>query len=371
VEEAARTGQESAFLPAFGNRPARLVGRDPVVSGFVEGLEHPTGHPGRATLLVGQRGMGKTALLLEFAQAAEERGFIAARATAGGEMLGDLIGTIQSKGTRFVKTGRKLAGASAGVLGFSAGLTFTSQAEAQLSFLNKLIVLSEALEKHGRGLVFLIDEVQASTPAMRTLTTSYQHLVGEGRNVAVAMAGLPHAVSSVLNDDLLTFLNRARKVPLGPLPLGEISLHYATVLRDGGKSISPSVLEGAVEATRGYPYLLQLVGYYLVRYSAGSAKITQSMVSQAATSARRDLVDAIHEPVLRPLSRQDLEFLRQMARDEGSSRIADIQARMGASASTAQAYRRRLINAGVLAPGRRGELDFAVPYLAEYLRGDL
>ena len=38
---------------------------------------------------------------------------------------------------------------------------------------------------------------------MRVLTTAYQHLVGEGRNVAIAMAGLPHAVSSVLNDEFI------------------------------------------------------------------------------------------------------------------------------------------------------------------------
>ncbi|MDR0627401.1 MAG: hypothetical protein LBG11_09150 [Bifidobacteriaceae bacterium] len=185
------------------------------------------------------------------------------------------------------------------------------------------------------------------------------------------MAGLPHAVSSVLNDEVLTFLNRARKVPLGPLPLGEVSVHYATVLAERGQTISPADLARAVDATRGYPYLLQLVGYYLLRYAGTASQISGAMVDQAVASARQDLAGAIHEPVLSRLSHQDLAFLCHMAADQGPSRVADIQARLGSSAGTAQAYRRRLIDAGVIAPGRRGEVEFIVPYLAEHLRGDL
>jgi hypothetical protein len=33
-----------------------------------------------------------------------------------------------------------------------------------------------------------------------------------------------------------------------------------------------------------------------------------------------------------------------------------------------QNYRRRLLDAGVIEAPRRGELEFAVPYLADYLR---
>jgi hypothetical protein len=41
------------------------------------------------------------------------------------------------------------------------------------------------------------------------------------------MAGLPSAISSVLYDDILTFLNRACKVHLEPLNLEDIRVYYA------------------------------------------------------------------------------------------------------------------------------------------------
>jgi ATP-dependent Clp protease ATP-binding subunit ClpA len=52
-----------AFLPAFGNRPDRIVGRDDVIAGFLDGLSQPIGHKNRTSILIGQRGTGKTALL--------------------------------------------------------------------------------------------------------------------------------------------------------------------------------------------------------------------------------------------------------------------------------------------------------------------
>ena len=154
------------FLPAFGNRPVELIGRDDIIEGFRTGLVQPVGHPNRATLLIGQRGMGKTALLLEFSDHAEKLGFIVARATATDSLLDDLIGAIQLNGTRYIKAKSKVKGVSAGVLGFSLGLTFSDESDKQLSFLNKLSVLLDELEKHNKGIVILVDEIQAHGAAL-------------------------------------------------------------------------------------------------------------------------------------------------------------------------------------------------------------
>ncbi|MDR0416928.1 MAG: ATP-binding protein, partial [Propionibacteriaceae bacterium] len=64
--------ETSPFAPSFGNRPHQLVGRSREVADLVQGLEGPPGHPNRAMVCLGQRGMGKTALLLEFAALAEQ-----------------------------------------------------------------------------------------------------------------------------------------------------------------------------------------------------------------------------------------------------------------------------------------------------------
>lgn len=54
---------EPIFSPSFGNRPSYLVGRETVISTFISGLEQEPGNRDRATLMLGQRGSGKTVLL--------------------------------------------------------------------------------------------------------------------------------------------------------------------------------------------------------------------------------------------------------------------------------------------------------------------
>jgi Cdc6-like AAA superfamily ATPase len=225
------------FLPSFGNRPAELVGRNDIVTNFNIALSQPVGHPNRSVLLIGQRGMGKTALLLEFSDYAAKLGYVVARVTATNAILDDIIGAIQL-GIGSIKEKQKVKGVSAGALGFSLGLTFSEEAGKQLSFQNKLLLLLDELEKQSRGLVILVDEIQAHAEALRLLTTAYQFLIGENKNIAIAMAGLPHAISSILNDDVLTFFNRAKKFQLTSLPLGAISVYYAKVFQMLGKKIS-------------------------------------------------------------------------------------------------------------------------------------
>lgn len=360
-----------SFVPAFGNRPSQLVGRDQEIAWFLQGLAGPVGHPGRATLCLGQRGMGKTALLLEFAAQAAQHGFVTAKATAGETMLAELIEGIQLGGTKHLPKAKRLTGASVGVLGFSAGLTFSPEAERTLTFRAKLSLLCQELGEHGIGVLLLVDEVAASSPPIRQLATTYQELVGEGRNVAVALAGLPAAVSSVLNDQVLTFLNRATKVHLGPLPIPAVTAYYAQALAGLGKAVKPAELERAAAATMGYPYLLQLVGYYLLEFAGNQPTIGSDTVELAVTASRQALAEAVFAPALAPLSKRDRAFLQAMAADAAPSAISQVAQRLGVSADSAQQTRRRLIGHGVIAPAGLGEVEFTIPYLAEFLRGKL
>ncbi|WP_165173259.1 AAA family ATPase [Adlercreutzia sp. ZJ242] len=360
---------DTVFQPSFGNKPDKIVGREAVTEGILSGLGMRPGHRDRATLVIGQRGMGKTALLLEIADQALDRGFIAARVAASANMLDEIVETVQIKGSPFVKERKsKIKGFNAGALGFSFGLTFSDEVASNYGFRTKLSLLCDKLAENDKGILLLIDEVQANTDDMRTLATTYQHLVGEGKNIAIVMAGLPTAVSSVLNDNILTFLNRARKVRLEPLSLEPIRVYYRLTFNALRKEFPSELLDEAVSATRGFPYLLQLVGYYLEEYSAGSASIDDGMVSDAIASAKRDLEADVFATTLKPLSDTDVKFLEAMAVDEGPSKVSDIQARLGVSAGYVQSYRARLIEAGVVASERRGELELVVPYLGEYLR---
>jgi hypothetical protein len=363
--------EKNMFLPAFGNRPHPLVGREEIISQFTDGLKRPPGHPLRVNFYMGQRGMGKTALLLEFAARAEDFGFVAARVTASERMTDEIIQTIQVNGEKHTVAGTHIKGVNAGALGFSFGLTFSDETEKKYGFRIKLSLLADELAKQRKGILILVDEVRGSGEAMRELATTYQHLIGEDKNIAIAMAGLPGAVSNVLNDKVLTFLNRANKAPLGTIALPAVSLHYADCLKDAGKSIEPDLLERAVQATRGYPYLLQLIGYYIMEYANGKAKISDEIVTQAIRTGTYALAENVHDTCLKPLSETDIAFLTAMAKDGDKSTLSQVMKQLGISNSYAQQYRQRLLEAGVITSERRGQLAFAVPYLSEYLREEL
>ena len=364
---------ENVFEPSFGNRPDRIVGRDGVLAEIDKALATRPGSRDRAMLITGQRGMGKTALLLEIETRARTAGFVTARVAANERMLEHMIERLQVNGRPIVDDGkRKLKGVNARAFGFSLGLTFSDEIRDNYGFQTKLSLLCDRLAEYGKGVLLLIDEVRSTSPEMRVLADAYQQLVGDGKNIAICMAGLPSAVSDVLNDKMLTFLNRAKKVHLGKLPLPPIRAYYAQVFRRAGLDFEANALQRAVEATDGFPYLLQLIGYYLIEEADGSCRIDDDLVSLALADARDDMADNVFRPTLAELSAKDRDFLAALASvagDDGIGRVGDVAAHLGRDNGYVQVYRRRLIDAGVIVSPHDGELEFAVPFLREHLSG--
>lgn len=74
------------------------------------------------------------------------------------------------------------------------------------------------------------------------------------------------------------------------------------------------------------------------------------------------------EPALADASDIDKSFLLAMAKDDGPSRMKDIQERLEIDANFASQYRLRLIASELIESTGHGYVDFAVPYLRDYLR---
>ncbi len=360
--------QDTIFSPSFGNRPTYLVGRDSVVQTFLNGLEGKPGSRSRSMLLLGQRGSGKTVLLWEFADQAKKKDFIVASPTVVSEgMLGRIVEKIQDDGERALKKKHNhISGGSLGALGFSAGLQFTPEVQETKSFQYKLLQLARTLTEKGKGLLILIDELQANSNEVRQIVVAYQELVGEGLNVALVMAGLPGAVSATLSDKVLTFLNRAAKVTLEPLLFSDVDSYFQRAFSELNISISSEDRMRAAKAAEGSPYLMQLIGHNLVLRSV-SGKVDKSILESAILAAQIDYENDVCKTTLASLSEQDIAFLKAMANNGGVSKMSDIVAFMGVTPDYGQKYRKRLIDAGVIASAGRGLVTFAVPMLQNYL----
>ena len=312
--------------------------------------------------------MGKTALLIELADLARKKNYVVARVTAYDEMPDEIIETIQREGAKYINDEkRQLTGFNAEALGFSIGLTFSEATQSQYGFRTKLTLLCDRLEEYGKGVLVLVDEA-CTSDAMRQVAVTYQHLVGEGKNIALCMAGLPHAVSGVLNDKVLTFLNRAHKVKLGPISTVDVGVYYARAFQQLGIECKGDLIERAALASHGFPYLMQLIGFYLVQRATDGGQIDGEILDKALEDALTRLHSNVFDPILAPLSDNDRKLLEAMAQDDGVSTTANLKKRLGIDDSILQPYRKRLIDAGVIESPRRGELVFAVPHLAEYLR---
>lgn len=361
--------KDTIFSPAFGNRPTYLVGRQRVLDELRAGLESMPGGKGRSIVLPGQRGSGKTVLLWEMADQAANLGFVVASPTIVSDgMLSRVVEKVQDSGRRYVSEAPQISGGSIAAFGFEVGLEFSREIQESKSDQFKLTQLVRRLTGQGRGVLILVDELQANSPDVRELVSVYQELIGEGLNVALVMAGLPGAVSATLNDKVLTFLNRAKKMALGPLPLMDVEAFYVSAFEELGVSASSEQVHRAAQAAQGSPYLMQLVGHGIVLRS-GEGPLSDETLDAAVASAGDEFENDVCETTLAALSEMDVRFLCALAADDGGDcATADVAERLGVTTDYAQKYRKRLIDAGVIESSGWGRVRICVPLLKDYLR---
>ena len=132
-----------------------------------------------------------------------------------------------------------------------------------------LQLVTDILAEHDTGLLITIDEIHyRQIDELREFGATIQHAFRDSRNVAFAAAGLPSAVSTVLNDHVLTFLRRAERYNLGRVSLSDVEEAIREPIEANGREIDTVACAEAAQATSGYPFLIQLIGHHLVTWLA-------------------------------------------------------------------------------------------------------
>jgi hypothetical protein len=348
--------------------PPVLIGhdRETFVKDVLNGLQYGPGDPNRATIFVGPRGSGKTVLLSRIAELAEQQGWISVEVASVPGMLGEILEQTQVRGASFISGKAKSYWSSISIQGF--GITREMNAETAPSWRLQMSKFLDELAEQDVGLLITVDEISATLDEMVVLATAFQMFVRERRNVALVMAGLPSGVSQLLQISSISFLRRAFQHRLSPLDLTEVRISMRQTIEAAGRDIAKDALERAVQATGGYPFLFQLIGYHIWRQSPNSKRITNTDVDDGIELANADMRRMIFDSTIHDLSETDLRFLEAMTIDDKESKMSDIANRMGVSANYASQYRQRLIEQGVIAKVRTGVVAFEIPMLKEYLR---
>lgn len=356
------------FKPTAGVMPPVLIGRSAVSADFSEGLDDGPGAPDRLMLVTGARGSGKTVMLTELGHIAAKRGWTIVDETASPGLCERLIARIAPKPGRIADATFKpsVMGVSLGEMRIAPALrpsTLRDAMSARLSTLGK-----------GKGLLITVDETQdASLEDMTAIATSVQHMLRDNAEIAFVFAGLPSLTSDLLNAKVLTFLRRASMKELGDVPLPEVRDALAGTIRGAGVLIDDLSLDMTTEATGGYPYMIQLVGYHIWRQARrrtggeGNSILAED-VRNGIDQARAKLGEGVCAPVVRRLSARAVDYLTAMAQDDGPSSTSAIARRIGESMDYANVYRQRLLDEHVIKGAGRGYVDFAIPFLREYLR---
>lgn len=361
------------FKPTAGGEPPLLIGRERVVRDFDKGLDNGVGAPGRIMLITGARGTGKTVMLTVLGDKARAHKWDVIEETASDGLCERLVSELCSKDSLIDKLtfapSITIAGASV-----SLGEAELSPKRMPETLRKAMSARLDALEKRDAGLMISIDETQAASRAdLIAIATAIQHQIREKRNVSIVLAGLPQMISDLFDDEVIAFLRRARTNVLANVPIDEVKESFAQTFEDSGMSLDISLVEKAAVATAGYPYMIQLVGYYI--WDAADARestvISKEDVDEGIREARVDLDNAVCVPELHGLSKNDRAYLEAMAVSDGPSGTSEVAKRMGRSAKYAATYRKRLLDAYVIRQTDRGEVDFAVPFLREYLRGHM
>ena len=212
-----------------------------------------------------------------------------------------------------------------------------------------------------------MDEVNGNLDEMVQLVSTFQLLVRENRKVALLMAGLPFQVSSLLSGKSTSFLRRAARHELGAIPSHEVKEAFRLTVEEGEKKITSGALQAAADAIDGFPFMFQLVGYRSWNASRDSEEISPEAVSKGVEIATEELAARIYDATLAELSKGDIEFLLAMNSDGTLTERSTIMERTGRNGNWASTYRRRLLEAGVLAEPRQGVYFFSLPSFAEYV----
>ena len=289
--------EKNPYNPSFGRKPDRFLGRKLIVNEILLSL-NDNNSPWRTTLLIGIRGGGKTALLSDIHESITDNKCITVSLTPESEILNDILSQLYISIPRSII--RNIPKPSVITLAGAVQLDLKEDKPYYLnSFRHQITQMLKELEKRDYKVLFLIDETQKHSDGMRTFISTYQHLIREKYDVNLVMAGLPNVISDILNDNVLTFLRRSKQVVLDNVELSLVYHDYKKVFQNRF-DLSDAILEQATGITQGYPYLIQLVGFYFWDYLKTGTDST-IVLEEVLIQVKSMMYQNVHELIYKDL----------------------------------------------------------------------
>ena len=360
------TEMNNPYNPSFGMRPERFLGREMIINEIESAFDN-FNSPWRSTILTGVRGSGKTAILSDLQMRFRDQKAIVVLAAPIEGFLDDILGQIYRQLPKSLLS--KLPKISKINTGLGASFEMGSDENIlpfTTTFRYQVTTLLEECKAKEKPIVILIDEVQKHFAEMRTFVSTYQQLLMEDYKIILVMAGLPNAIRDILNDDILTFFRRSKQVVLDVVDYSLVKHDYHETFMNNHHNICEDIVDEMTCATKGYPYLIQLIGYYMWE-SLKTTEDARKAYEDSMVYIKSALFTNVHQLIYSELSKTDKNFILAMSEDEEVSKTSDISLRLEKDKGFTSRYRDRLLATGVIKAVGHGELSFAIPYMREFL----
>jgi hypothetical protein len=380
--------RNNPYSPGAGLRPAALVGRDSELQDWSVALDRiENARSARSVVLHGLRGVGKTVLLGEFHQQAEDRKWVSAMIEANtGRPLREALARALYPVVRELvrpKAGDKLKKALATFKAFSVKVDATGawsfgldvataqgrgdsgELETDLSELIK--DLAEAAQEQNRGLAILIDEAQDLNNDELKALCAICHQGGQrGWPFLLALAGLPN---------LPRVLSEAKSYAERLFTYREITQLHQDAARQAltrpaaaeGVSWEEEAVSYVVRETRSYPYFLQEYGQATWNAADGT-KLTYNDARLGAVSGQAHLDAGFYRARWERAAPSQRAYLQAMAPDgDGPSQSGEVAARLGKTPTGVGPIRDSLIKKGLIYSPEHGQIAYTVPGMADFI----
>lgn len=362
------TVAENPFIPDFGQRPPVLAGRDDAINQMSRVLAAGSSRKEFTTLLLGPRGVGKTALLAAIADETRAAGWRVIRVDAPlqPETGHGSVAKIAEKVYGHLEDiepprKRQLTGASLPLLGGGVTWEHAPRRTPTLETLLDLLV-DATVAQGGAGVFLVVDEFHNLTvsEASQIAGALQQITKVDRKSLAFVGIGLPHIEHTLLINEGFTFFQRCHRDRIGNISLHDAMDALGMPLVDTGRTISALHLRRAASATRGMGFAIQSMGYHLWELAGPPpAVVTNEHVDEAVALMDDEVASKVMTPIWSRLSPASKLFLFAMLDDDGPSRLADIGRRLGTAAPNTSVYKKRLLEEGAIVETGRGRVAFA------------
>mgnify|MGYP002737504354 CR=1 FL=1 len=363
------TRSRSPFKPGFGSSPPILAGRSDLIEAFADGLDDGPGSAARVSFYTGPRGIGKTVLLNALEVPALERGWITIHETCTPGLTDRLTHHRLPKVHAYLTAPppkRRATGAAVAAVG---SISWEHAPETPPDLRGWIERITDILGERDSGLLITLDEIHpAHLDELVPIATVLQHAIREDRQIAFAGAALSSSRKGIQRGDSTTFLRRSDWHEIGRIPLPEAQVALRDPIIASGRRITPDAAEQAAQQTRGYSFLVQLLGDLMWKNRPDEQVITADDLDAALPQASRRMGNSVIAPEFRDLSPVDRSYLLAMTLGDLPARTGKIAERLDVTAQYGNVYRQRLIDAGVIQSVGHGLVDFVTPGMDEYVR---